>query len=83
MLIIHSRNDDEVRLKFEFTSPEAFIEDMNHNDDCMGDHEILLVVLDGMVLYSSLGVKAKCYDETLRTMEVYDWFKQNTAIQVV
>jgi len=75
MLRIWARNDDEVRLKFVFKDAESFINDMNTNDDCMGDHEILLVELEGMVLYSSLGLKPKEYDDTLRTMDVYDWLK--------
>ena len=79
MLVIYSRNDDTVRLKFEFDSPKAFIEDMKNNDDCMGDHEILLVVWEGLVLYSSLGKKAECYDDTLRTMDVYEWFSETTT----
>ena len=78
MLTIYARNGDGVRLRFEFSSPEAFVEDMNNNDDCMGDHEILLVIWGGLTLYSSLGTKAKCYDDTLRTMDVYDWFKDNS-----
>jgi len=77
MLTIYARNDDGVRLKFVFVSPEEFVHDICDNDDCMGDHEILLVVMDGMALYSSLGVKKTSYNYTLRTMDVYDWFKES------
>lgn len=75
MLRIEARNDDGERLLFQFKGAEGFLYDMEHNDGCMADHEILLVELDGRVVYSSLYVRAKTYGETLRTMDLYEWFK--------
>ena len=75
MLKIDARNDDGVRLHFEFDNPDDFIALQNNDDDCIFDHEILLVELDNKILYSSLGRKTQNgYNDTLRTMEVYDWF---------
>jgi hypothetical protein len=51
------------------------MKDWNSEDPDMGDNEILLVILNGLVLYSSLGNKAKTYDDTLRTADLYEWFK--------
>jgi len=76
MLIIHSRNIDDMRVKHEFSSPEVSMEDCNSEDPSMGDNKILLVILDGLVLYSSLGGKAKTYDDTLRTSDLYEWFEE-------
>lgn len=75
MLKIISRNDDGVRLENDFDSSNAFIDFMDNDDDCLGDNEILLVVIDNMVVYSSLGNKTVTYNDTVRTMEVYDWLK--------
>lgn len=75
MLKIDCRSNEGIRLHFEFADEQEFVRDINTNEDCMSDHEILLVTLEGQVLYSSLGKKVTCYDDTLRTMDVYDWFK--------
>lgn len=74
-LFILARNDDGIRLQFVFPTSEDFIRSMNKDDDCMADHEILYVEWKDKVIYSSLYKKAKSYDETLRTMDLYEWFK--------
>lgn len=72
-LLIFSRNDDGCRLKFVFSTAEDFIHSFD-DDDCMGDHEILYLEWEDRVIFSSLGIKAKDYNSTVRTMDVYDWF---------
>lgn len=73
-LTIISRNDDGVRLEFVFPTAEVFIRSFDEEDDCMGDHEILYVEWKDNVMYSSLYVKGRSYDETLRTVDLYNWF---------
>lgn len=73
-LIIFSKNDDGTRLEFVFPTAEDFIRSFDEDDDCMGDHEILYVEWKDRVVYSSLGIKAKDYNGTVRTMDVYNWF---------
>jgi hypothetical protein len=75
MLTIYSRNVDEARALHEFDSPKDFICDWNSDDCQMGDNEILLVVLDEVVVYSSLGRKVDGYEDTVRTCDVIDWFR--------
>lgn len=74
-LIIFSKSDDERRLCFVFPTAEDFIDSMNNDDDCMGDQEILCVEWKDKIVYSSLYKKDRTYNETLRTMELYEWFK--------
>ncbi len=74
MLVIDSRNVDGVRIRHEFNSPMSFVANCRSENPDMGDNEILLVTLYNQVLYSSLGHKAKSYDDTLRTADLYAWF---------
>ena len=80
-LVIHSRNIDGVRLEHSFSSPDEFLVLMEDDDECLGDNEILLVALGGLTIYSSLGVKVLGYADTLRTMDVYDWFSSNENVE--
>ena len=73
MLKIDSRNVDGCRVSHVFTSIEEFITDYESDDPQMGDNEILLVVQDGVTVYSSLGTKADRYGDMLRTEDLYDW----------
>lgn len=74
-LFILARNDDGIKLQFVFPASEDFIRSINEDDDCMSDHEILYVEWKDKVIYTSLYGNAKSYDDTLRTMDLYDWFK--------
>jgi hypothetical protein len=74
MIKIVSRNIDEVKICHEFESPQAFVDDWQLEDCSMGDNEILLVIWDDRVVYSSLGRKVKGYGDTVRTCDVVDWF---------
>lgn len=76
MLKIDCRNINGIRLHFEYADGNHFIQSFDNDDDYMSDCEILLVELDGKILYSSLGLKSKKYDDTLRTMDLYDWFME-------
>lgn len=73
-LLIFTRNDDGCRLEFVFPTAEDFIRSFGEDDDCMGDHEILYVEWKDKVIYSSLGINSEDYNETLRTIDVYNWF---------
>jgi len=75
MLSIESRNIDGVRVRHDFMSSSKFRKDWESENPSMGDNEILLVVNMDQVLYSSLGNKANAYGDTLRTADVYNWFK--------
>lgn len=74
MIQITSRNVDGIRVEHLWRNEKAMLEDWNSEDPSIGDNEILLVVQDGHTVYSSLGMKPKCYDDTLRTSDVMDWF---------
>lgn len=74
MLHIESRNVDCLRVTHEFQSVDEMLADWNSDDPTMGDNEILLVVQNGMVLYSSMGKSAERYEDTLRTADVMEWF---------
>ena len=78
-LIIFLRNDDGDRLEFVFHTAEDFIR--SFNDDCMGDHEILYVEWKDKVIYSSLGIKGKDYNDAVRTVDVYNWFRISVNIE--
>lgn len=71
---IESRNVDGLRVTHEFRTVQEMLGDWNSDDPAMGDNQILLVVKDGRVLYSSLGRKANAYEDTLRTSDLIDWF---------
>lgn len=77
-IYIESINVDGVRISHEFISVEDMLEDWNSDNPSMGDNEILLVIRDGTVLYSSLGNKPKVYGDTLRTADMMDWFRSST-----
>ena len=47
---------------------------MRSEDPSMGDNKILLVVYGGLVVFSSLGREERCYADTVRTMDVVEWF---------
>jgi hypothetical protein len=74
MIKIISRNVDEVKVCHEFESPQALVDDWRFEDCSMGDNEILLVIWDDRVVYSSLGRKVEGYEDTVRTCDVVDWF---------
>ena len=74
MIQIWSRNVDGVRVEHLFSNASRMLEDWNSDDPSMGDNEILLVVVDGRTVYSSLGLKPKSYEETVRTADVMEWF---------
>lgn len=74
MIQIWSRNVDGVRVEHLFSNAQRMLEDWNSEDPSMGDNEILLVVVDGHTVYSSLGSKPICYENTVRTADVMEWF---------
>lgn len=73
-IYIESRNEDGERLVHRFASREALLKDLNSEDPSMGDNHILLVVYGGLVIFSSLGRKERYYADTVRTMDVAEWF---------
>ena len=73
-IYIESRNEDGKRLVHRFKSREALLKDMRSEDPSMGDNKILLVVYGGLVVFSSLGPEERCYADTVRTMDVVEWF---------
>ena len=73
-IYIESRNEDGKRLVHRFKSREALLKDMRSEDPSMGDNKILLVVYGGLVVFSSLGREERCYADTVRTMDVVEWF---------
>lgn len=76
MLCIISRNVDSVRVQHTFCSAEAFIEDWESDDPKMGDNEILFVEWNMHLIYSSLYKPClSTYADTLRTADLYEWFK--------
>lgn len=77
MIVIHieSRNIDDLRIEHSFPTVGEMLSNWNSEDPNMGDNEILLVVKDGLVLYSSLGRKNGGYEDTVRTAHVMDWFE--------
>lgn len=75
MIKIICRNDDELRLTFLYNRPEELVKDFDFGEDPPGDNEVLLVVEDNFVIYSSLGNKASSYEDTVRYDEVVDWFR--------
>lgn len=74
MIRIESKSEDGLRLIHEFESREALLADLNSDDPSMGDNHILLVVQDGLVLFSSLGRRERFYGDTVRTLDVREWF---------
>lgn len=74
MIRITSRNVDGVRVEHIFLNAEKMLEDILSEDPSMGDNEILLVVEDGHTVYSSLGLKPKSYEDSVRTMDLADWY---------
>lgn len=78
-IYIESINVDGVRVSHEFISVEDMMRDWDSDDPSMGDNEILLVIRDGTVLYSSLGNKPKEYGGTLRTADMMEWFRSPTV----
>lgn len=75
-IYIESRNEDGKRLVHRFESREALLKDLRSNDPSMGDNKILLVVYDGLVIFSSLGRKERYYADTVRTWDVVEWFSE-------
>ena len=73
-IYIESINVDGKRVTHRFPSVERMLADLNSEDPSMGDNEIMLVVHDGAVAYSSRGRKRQCYDDTVRTSDITDWF---------
>lgn len=73
-IIIESRNVDGIRVKHCFASVEEMLDDWNSDDPSMGDNQILLVVKDGLVLFSSIGRKETNYSDTVRTADLMEWF---------
>ena len=73
-IYIESRNEDGKRLVHRFKSREALLKDMRSEDPSMGDNKIRLVVYGGLVVFSSLGREERCYADTVRTMDVVEWF---------
>ena len=73
-IYIESRNEDGKRLVHRFKSREALLKDMRSEDPSMGDNKILLVVYGGLVVFSSLGREERCYADTVRTMDLVEWF---------
>ena len=73
-IYIESRNEDGKRLVHRFKSREALLKDMRSEDPSMGDNKILLVVYGGLVVFSSLGREERCCADTVRTMDVVEWF---------
>lgn len=75
MIHIESRNIDHLRVEHDFETVLDLLFEWDSEDPAMGDNEVLLVVKDGMVLYSSLGEKPKSYNDTLRFVDLIDWFE--------
>lgn len=73
-IYIESRNEDGKRLVHRFESREALLKDLRSDDPSMGDNKILLVVYGGLVIFSSLGRKERFYADTVRTMDLVEWF---------
>lgn len=73
-IYIESRNEDGKRLVHRFESREALLKDLHSEDPSMGDNKILLVVYGGLVIFSSLGRNERYYADTVRTMDIVEWF---------
>lgn len=73
-IYIESRNEDSKRLVHRFESREALLKDLLSEDPSMGDNKILLVVYGGLVIFSSLGRKERFYADTVRSMDLVEWF---------
>lgn len=73
-IYIESRNEDGKRLVHRFESREALLKDLLSDDPSMGDNKILLVVYGGLVIFSSLGRDERYYADTVRTMDIVEWF---------
>lgn len=65
---------DDLRVAHEFNSGEEMLADWNSDNPSMGDNQILLVIQNGAVLFSSLGRKEDTYEDTLRTDDLMKWF---------
>lgn len=76
MIHIESRNEDGIRVIHDFPSVDAMLADMNSDDPSMGDNHILLVSVDGSVIFSSLGRAERFYADTVRTADVLAWFER-------
>lgn len=74
MIYIESRNVDDLRVAHKFSSVDEMLADWNSDNPSMGDNQILLVVQNGAVLFSSLGRKQVTYEDTLRTNDLMKWF---------
>lgn len=74
MIHVESRNINGLRVEHNFGTAIEMMLNWNSESPAMGDNEILLVIKDGAVLYSSLGKKTKCYEDMLRTDELMEWF---------
>lgn len=82
-IYIESRNEDGKRLVHHFESREALLKDLSSENPSMGDNHILLVVYGGLVIFSLLGRKERYYADTVRTMDVAEWFFDKYEEEVV
>ncbi len=76
MIHIESRNVDGLRVVHDFQTTGELLADWAGDNPAMGDNHILLVVRDGLVLYSSMGRKVEICDDTVRTDDVISWFSE-------
>lgn len=74
MILIRSRNADGGIADHQFEDAKAMFAAWCSHESPMGNSEVLLVLEDGLVLYSSLGQKARRNEDVLWTADVMDWY---------